>query len=170
MKYVLLSILLLGLLIACGRADQPSLTGGSGTEITSGVVYLPPRESTPFPSPTTYVPILNGTMVEIDALVLSHRPHVAFTLQDGQVVHLIAAENDVPFVEWFIEADPLLFEASIDGQLHTPVEGFEPYPSNGLVLTPLKKGKTSFRLNMRFMPCEDCEISTTYTVYEITVN
>jgi hypothetical protein len=109
-------------------------------------------------------------MVEIDALVLSHRPHVAFTLQAGQAVHLLAARKDLPLIEWFIEADPLLFEASIDGQIHQPVEGFEPYPSNGLVLTPLKKGRTSFRLNMRFRPCEDCEISTTYTVYDITTD
>jgi hypothetical protein len=170
MKYVLLSIVLLGMLIACGRSDQPRSTGNGDVIETPKIRVLLGIEGTPFPTPTAYIPVVNGTMVEIDALVLSVRSQVAFTLQDGQVVHLVAAQNDFPFVEWFIEADPLLFEASIDGQLYTPVEGFEPYPSNGLVLTPLKKGRTSFRLNMRFRPCEDCEISTTYTIYNMTID
>jgi hypothetical protein len=170
MKHVMTSILLLSILMACGRSDQPSSTGnGDGIEPPQIRVLLG-IEETPFPTPTAYIPIVDGTIVEIDAGVLGNRPSVAFTLQEGQVLRLVSSLKDIPRVDWFVEADPLLFESSIDGHIHTLVEGYEPYPANGLVLTPLQKGITSFKLSLRFRPCKNCEISTTYTVYEITVN
>jgi hypothetical protein len=170
MKRRFMAFMVFSVLSACGRSDQPSFTGNEIPEGTPGVMWLPGRESTPFPTPTAYVPIVHGTLVEIDAAVLGHRPAVAFTIHHGQVLHLTASLHDLPYFEWFIDVDPSRFSVAIDGQPHTPVQGYEAYPPNGVVLTPLHKGTYSFRVHLRLDPCTNCDTVSHSTIYTITID
>jgi hypothetical protein len=169
MKCRIIGIVLLGGLIACGRSDQPASTGNGAPVGTQKMMWIPGTDSTPFPTPTAYVPTVHGNIVELNTTIAGSRSQMPLRMQRNQVLHLTASIDTFPYFEWSIEFDPQLFGASVGGKPYQASQGFEPYPPNGRVLTPLQAGTYPLTIQLRLDPCENCDTVSHYTVYRITI-
>jgi hypothetical protein len=90
-------------------------------------------------------------------------------MQRNQVLHLTASIDTFPYFEWSIEFDPQLFGASVSGKPYQASQGFEAYPPDGWILTPLQEGTYPLTIQLRLDPCESCGTVSHYTVYMITI-
>jgi hypothetical protein len=169
MKRIIVGIVLLSALIACGRSDQTSSTGNGAPDLPPNVMRLTGTSIPVPPTPTAYVPAMSGNMVEIDTAIAGTRGQVAITMQDDQVLHLTSSVHDAPSFEWSIEFDPQTFGASVAGEPYRASQGFEPYPPDGWILTPLENGTYPLTINLRYDPCADCDTVSRYTIYTITI-
>jgi hypothetical protein len=170
MTRMIMGCLVFSVLIACGRSDQASSTGSGTSDPTSGMMWLTGPSPTHPPTSTPYIPPVHGNVVELDTTKAGNRSHLDISMQPDQLLHLTASIDGLPYFEWFTDIDPRLFEITMDGQPHTPVYGYEAYPSGGLMLTPLYTGTNPITIQLRLDLCANCDTVSTYTVYSITVD